>query len=89
MFLHYLWIVAIGFVAGLLARLISPAPNNPEGFILTAILGIAGALVAAYLGPLLHFYSEGQNAGLIGAAIGAVAVLFVWHVVSGRGFDAY
>jgi uncharacterized membrane protein YeaQ/YmgE (transglycosylase-associated protein family) len=89
MFLQYLWIVAIGCVLGLLARLYSPAPNNPEGFIVTAVLGIAGALVATYLGPLLHFYSEEETAALIGATVGAVSVLFIWHVFFSRGFDVY
>jgi uncharacterized membrane protein YeaQ/YmgE (transglycosylase-associated protein family) len=85
---HYVWIVIIGFIAGLIARFISPAPNNPQGFILTSLLGIAGALLATYAGQLLHIYSEGQNAGLIGAVIRAVVVLFVWHLVAGRSFSS-
>jgi uncharacterized membrane protein YeaQ/YmgE (transglycosylase-associated protein family) len=82
--MHYVWIVIIGFVAGLIARWISPAPNNPQGFILTAVLGIAGAFLATYLGQLLHIYPAGHEAGLIGAVVGAVIVLFIWHMVFGR-----
>jgi uncharacterized membrane protein YeaQ/YmgE (transglycosylase-associated protein family) len=82
--MHYVWIVIIGFVAGLIARWISPAPNNPQGFILTAVLGIIGAFVATYLGQALHIYPPGHEAGLIGAVVGAVIVLFIWHLVAGR-----
>jgi uncharacterized membrane protein YeaQ/YmgE (transglycosylase-associated protein family) len=59
--LHLLWVVIIGFVAGLIARFISPAPNNPQGFILTSILGIVGAFVATYVGQALHVYREEQD----------------------------
>jgi uncharacterized membrane protein YeaQ/YmgE (transglycosylase-associated protein family) len=86
--LHLLWVVIIGFVAGLIARFISPAPNNPQGFILTCILGIVGAFVATYVGQALHIYREGENAGLIGAVIGAVVVLFAWHLISGRNYNS-
>jgi uncharacterized membrane protein YeaQ/YmgE (transglycosylase-associated protein family) len=85
--LHWIWVIIIGFIAGLIARALSPAPNNPQGFILTSLLGIIGALVATYLGQALHIYNEGQNAGLIGAIIGAVIVLFIWRLVFGRGYN--
>jgi uncharacterized membrane protein YeaQ/YmgE (transglycosylase-associated protein family) len=84
MLLHYLWVVIIGFAAGLIARFISPSANNPQGFILTAILGIVGAVVATYAGQALHIYREGENAGLIGAVVGAVVILFAWHLIFGR-----
>ena len=85
--LHLLWVVIIGFVAGLIARFLSPAPNNPQGFILTSILGIIGAVVATYLGQALHIYPPGHDAGLIGAIVGAVIVLVIWHLVVGRGYN--
>jgi uncharacterized membrane protein YeaQ/YmgE (transglycosylase-associated protein family) len=77
--MHILWIIVIGFVAGLIARTLLPGPNNPSGFILTILLGIAGAFVATYLGQSLGWYRLDQGAGLIGASVGAVLVLFVWH----------
>jgi len=77
--MHILWIVIIGFVAGIVARLLAPGPNNPAGFILTTLLGIAGAFIATALGQAIGWYSPNQGAGLIGAIVGAVAVLFVWH----------
>jgi uncharacterized membrane protein YeaQ/YmgE (transglycosylase-associated protein family) len=77
--LHILWIVIIGFVAGVIARLIAPGPNNPTGFILTTVLGIAGAFVATFIGQAIGWYRPDQGAGLIGAIIGALLVLFLWH----------
>ena len=74
-----LWIIIIGFVAGIVARLLSPGPNKPAGFLLTTGLGIAGAFVATYLGQHLGWYRLDQGAGFIGATLGAVLVLFVWH----------
>jgi uncharacterized membrane protein YeaQ/YmgE (transglycosylase-associated protein family) len=74
-----LWIVLIGLVAGVIARLIMPGPNTPKGFVLTTILGVAGALLASLLGEAIGLYRPGQGAGLIGATIGALIILFVWH----------
>jgi uncharacterized membrane protein YeaQ/YmgE (transglycosylase-associated protein family) len=72
-----IWTIIIGFVAGVIAKFIMPGPNEPQGFILTAILGIVGAFVASFLGQMLGWYGPGQGAGLIGAVVGAIIVLFV------------
>jgi uncharacterized membrane protein YeaQ/YmgE (transglycosylase-associated protein family) len=77
--MHILWIVIIGFVAGVIARMLAPGPNNPAGFILTTVLGIVGAFVATFIGQAIGWYGQDQGAGLIGAVIGALVVLFVWH----------
>jgi uncharacterized membrane protein YeaQ/YmgE (transglycosylase-associated protein family) len=74
-----LWIVIIGFVAGLIARFLAPGPNNPSGFILTTILGIAGAFLATFVGQAIGHYQADQGAGLITSVIGAVVVLFIWN----------
>jgi uncharacterized membrane protein YeaQ/YmgE (transglycosylase-associated protein family) len=74
-----LWILLIGLVAGIIARLLAPAPNNPSGFILTAVLGIAGAFLATWIGQAIGWYRPDQGAGFIGATVGAVIVLFIWH----------
>ena len=74
-----LWIVLIGFVAGIIARLLAPGPNNPTGFILTTLLGIGGAFVATWIGQAVGWYHQGQNAGFLGAVVGSLLVLFVWH----------
>jgi uncharacterized membrane protein YeaQ/YmgE (transglycosylase-associated protein family) len=77
--MHIVWIIVIGFVAGIIARLLAPGPNNPAGFILTTLLGIAGAFVATWIGQAIGWYRPDQGAGLIGAVVGALVVLFVWH----------
>jgi uncharacterized membrane protein YeaQ/YmgE (transglycosylase-associated protein family) len=79
-----LWTILIGFVAGVLAKLITPGKNEPQGFILTTILGIVGAFVATYLGQALGWYRADEGAGLIGATVGAVIVLLIWAAVAGR-----
>jgi uncharacterized membrane protein YeaQ/YmgE (transglycosylase-associated protein family) len=79
-----LWLILIGFLAGILAKLIHPGPNEPSGFILTTLLGIAGAFVATYLGQAIGWYRADQGAGLIGATVGAVVVLFVWGMFAKR-----
>jgi uncharacterized membrane protein YeaQ/YmgE (transglycosylase-associated protein family) len=84
--MHILWIILIGFVAGVLAKLVSPGDNEPQGFILTTVLGIVGAFVATYLGQAIGWYGPDQSAGLIGAVVGAVLILLVWgFVVRSRG----
>jgi uncharacterized membrane protein YeaQ/YmgE (transglycosylase-associated protein family) len=78
------WTIIIGFVAGILAKLIMPGPNEPQGFVLTTILGIIGAFVATFLGQAIGWYRAGEGAGLIGAIVGAVIVLAIWGAVAGR-----
>lgn len=75
----FLWIVLIGFIAGIIARFLMPGPNKPKGFILTTALGVAGAFLAAFIGQAAGYYRPGEGAGLIGATIGAVVILFVWN----------
>ena len=76
--------IVIGFLAGIVAKFLSPGPNEPSGFILTTILGIIGAFVATYLGQALGWYGPNEGAGFIGAVIGAVVVLFAWSMFSRR-----
>lgn len=81
-----LWILVVGLVAGFLARLIAPGPNNPTGFIVTIALGIAGAFLATFVGQTIGWYRADQGAGFLAATVGAIIVLFIWHrlVSSGR-----
>ena len=74
-----IWIIVIGFVAGIIARLLSPGPTKPSGFILTALLGIVGAFLATFIGQTIGWYRADQGAGFIGATVGAIIVLFVWN----------
>jgi uncharacterized membrane protein YeaQ/YmgE (transglycosylase-associated protein family) len=77
--MHILWVIIIGFAAGIIARILAPGPNNPAGFILTTLLGIVGAFVATFIGQAVGWYRPNEGAGLIGAVVGAIVVLFVWH----------
>ena len=82
--MHILWIIIIGFVAGVVAKFIMPGPNEPTGFIMTAVLGIVGAFVATFLGQAIGWYGPNDGAGFIGAIIGAIVVLAVWGFIAGR-----
>ena len=82
--MHIIWTIIIGFVAGVIAKLIMPGRNEPSGFILTTILGIIGAFVATYLGQAIGWYRADEGAGLIGAVVGAIVVLFIWGLIAGR-----
>lgn len=70
-----IWTIVIGFVAGIIAKLLMPGDNEPSGFVMTTILGIVGAFVASFLGQSLGWYGPNEGAGLIGAVIGALIVL--------------
>jgi uncharacterized membrane protein YeaQ/YmgE (transglycosylase-associated protein family) len=75
---NIIWIILIGFVAGLIARWLTPGPN-PMGFVLTAALGIAGSFLATFIGQAIGWYRLDQGAGFIAATVGAVFVLFIWN----------
>jgi uncharacterized membrane protein YeaQ/YmgE (transglycosylase-associated protein family) len=86
-----IWIIVVGFVAGIIARFLSPGPNKPTGFLLTTVLGIVGAFLATFVGQAIGHYGPNQGAGFIAATIGAVIVLFIWnrlvaaHVIPDHG----
>ena len=70
----------VGFIAGVIAKLLMPG-KDPGGCIITILLGIVGAFVATYLGKLLGIYEPGDTAGFIGATIGAMLVLFLYRII--------
>ncbi len=76
--MHLLWTIIIGFLAGLLARIIFPG-KDPKGCIITSLLGIGGAVVATYLGQFFGFYHYGERAGFLGAVLGAVIILAIYR----------
>ena len=80
--LSILWTVIIGFVAGLVAKMFMGGKNDPSGFVMTAILGIVGAFVAKFIGEAIGWYSAGQSAGFIASVVGAMIVLFAYHMVT-------
>jgi len=78
-----IWAIIIGFIVGIVAKFLMPG-RDPGGFIVTAILGIVGALVATFLGQAMGLYAAGQSAGFIASVIGAMVVLFIYHLFRGR-----
>ena len=83
--MHIIWTIIIGFVAGVIAKLVHPGDRyEPSGFILTTVLGIVGAFVATYLGQAVGWYKADESAGFIGAIVGAIIVLVIWGVVAPR-----
>lgn len=81
--MHILWTLLIGFFAGLVAKLIMPG-RDPGGFIVTTVLGIVGAFVATYLGQAIGWYQAGEGAGFIGAVVGAIILLAIYHAIARR-----
>lgn len=75
--------IIIGLLAGVIAKLIMPG-RDPGGFIITILLGMAGALVATYLGQAVGWYGPDEGAGFIGAVVGAIILLVIYRMVVGR-----
>jgi uncharacterized membrane protein YeaQ/YmgE (transglycosylase-associated protein family) len=75
-----LWTILIGLIAGAIAKFIMPG-KDPGGLIITILLGIAGSLIATYLGHLIGWYEAGQSAGFIGAIIGSILILFIYRLI--------
>jgi uncharacterized membrane protein YeaQ/YmgE (transglycosylase-associated protein family) len=81
---HLIWTILIGFVAGLIAKAVTPG-KGPSGFLLTSVLGIAGSIGATYLGRALGLYPEGHAAGFIASIVGAILLLVLYHLVTRNG----
>ena len=81
--MHIIGTILIGFVAGLVAKLLMPG-RDPGGFIITTLLGIVGAFVATYLGQAIGWYRADEAAGFIGAVVGAIILLVGYRLVAGR-----
>ena len=80
---HLIGVIIIGAIVGLIAKFLVPG-RDPGGFIVTPLIGIGGAVVATYLGQFLHIYEPGQNAGFIGAVVGAVIILLIYRAIRRR-----
>ncbi len=77
-----LWTIIIGFIVGVIAKFITPGSNEPKGFILTTVLGVAGAFLATYAGRYMGWYMQGETAGFFGALVGAVVLCVIWAAVA-------
>ena len=73
-----IWTILIGFVVGLLAKMLTPG-KDPSGFFITAVIGIAGSLLATYGGQALGLYAAGEPAGFLGSLVGAIILLVLYH----------
>lgn len=78
------WALLVGLVVGAVARLLMPG-RDPIGFIMTALLGIAGALVASWGGRQLGWYAEGDGIGFLAAVLGAMLILFLYRLFARAG----
>jgi uncharacterized membrane protein YeaQ/YmgE (transglycosylase-associated protein family) len=76
--------IIIGFLAGIVAKLVTPGRPKPQGFILTTVLGIVGAVVAKFLGEAIGLYKPGDSVGFLGAVVGAVVILLLWRQLAPR-----
>ncbi|MEN1927498.1 GlsB/YeaQ/YmgE family stress response membrane protein [Luteimonas sp. MJ250] len=79
----WLWIILVGLVVGVLARLIKPGKQG-IGIIMTIVLGIVGALFAGWVGRLLGWYAEGEAVGFIASLVGAIVLLFIAEAIKGK-----
>jgi uncharacterized membrane protein YeaQ/YmgE (transglycosylase-associated protein family) len=78
-------LIFVGFIVGLVARWLTRGPNTPTGFILTTVIGIAGAFVATAIGQMIGWYRPDQGAGWITGTLGAVLILFIWNRLVASG----
>ena len=78
--MNLVWTLIIGLLIGAVAKLLMPG-NDPGGFIITILLGIAGSFVAGYLGRTLGLYGDGAAAGFVMSVVGAMALLLVYRML--------
>lgn len=81
--MQLIWTLLIGFVIGAIAKFLMPG-RDPGGFIITTILGIAGAFVANWLGGAIGIYRPGEAAGFIASVLGAILLLWVYRAIKGQ-----
>ncbi|MBS1784121.1 MAG: GlsB/YeaQ/YmgE family stress response membrane protein [Acidobacteria bacterium] len=77
---HWIWIILIGLVVGAIAKLLMPG-KDPGGWIITALLGIAGSILGTWIGRVLHLYTKGETAGILMSLVGAMILLGIYHMV--------
>ena len=79
-----LWMIIVGLVVGAIAKLFMPG-RDPGGVIVTMLIGIAGAVIAGFIGRSIGWYQPGESAGFIASIIGAVILLVIYRAIVGRG----
>ncbi len=81
--MYIIYTILIGLVVGILAKFLLPG-KDPGGFIVTTLIGIAGAMLARFIGQGMNWYAEGQSAGFIASIVGAIILLLLYRLVSRR-----
>jgi len=81
--MSFLWMLIVGLVVGALAKLVMPG-RDPGGAIVTMLIGIAGSIIAGFIGRAAGWYAEGQAAGFIASIVGAILLLAVYRALIGR-----
>ena len=81
--MHLLWTLLIGLIVGALAKLLTPG-RDPGGFFITICIGIAGSLLATFLGRAIGLYGPESSAGFLMSLVGAIVLLLVYHMVRRR-----
>jgi uncharacterized membrane protein YeaQ/YmgE (transglycosylase-associated protein family) len=81
--LSIIWTIVIGFVVGVIAKLLTPG-RDPAGFFITAAIGIGGSLLMTFVGKTMGWYQPGQSAGFLAAIVGAIILLVAYHLISRR-----
>ncbi|HYE32649.1 MAG TPA: GlsB/YeaQ/YmgE family stress response membrane protein [Methylomirabilota bacterium] len=81
--MEILWTLLIGLIVGIVAKMLMPG-RDPGGFIITSLLGVAGAFIAHAIGRAMGWYTEGEPAGFIAAVVGAMLLLGLYRLFTGR-----
>jgi len=81
--MHWLGVIIIGLIVGAIAKLLMPG-KDPGGFIITILLGIAGSVLATWIGQAVGMYGEGQSARIIMSIVGAIILLAIYRVTLGK-----
>lgn len=79
--MEYVWMLIIGLIVGAVAKLLMPG-KDPGGFIVTILIGIAGAFIAGFLGRAMGWYAEGEAAGFIASVVGAILLLIIYRLAT-------
>jgi uncharacterized membrane protein YeaQ/YmgE (transglycosylase-associated protein family) len=79
-----LWMIFVGLLVGVLAKLLLPG-RDPGGFVITALIGIAGSIIAGFIGRSIGWYNDAEPAGFIASILGAIVLLFLYRALAGRG----
>lgn len=81
--MSFLWMLLIGLIVGAIAKFLTPG-RDPQGCLVTMLLGVVGAMLAGFLGRSAGWYAEGEPVGFIASVVGAILVLLVFRLIKGK-----